>query len=88
LPDYLKEEVQALREAIDRLTAANEAQKGFHVPPPGRVLGTRVPLSGGPSHLTQDLFTTGFDGTNTTVPFTLDFSPLDMTGSSGDILTM
>jgi hypothetical protein len=86
MPDYLKEEVQALREAVSRLMDERFIRQGIGPLGPGRVLGTQVPLSGASGRSQQNFFTTGYDAINgvTTLPVTLDFSVLD----GPDVLTM
>lgn len=78
-PDPLKEMAGSLAEGIQKLIDSNAMKKGWVATPPGRLLGTNIPISGGNKWSTQNFFTTGYNAMTgtTTIPFTTGFSPVD-----------
>jgi len=89
MPDILKEQQEALVEAVERLVEKQQRRRAVPSGAPGRALGAGQDNVNLAQPLTQDHFTTGYNsGTGvTTTPFILGISLLDF-GAGEDIFTM
>lgn len=83
--DEVSEDKEAIVTAIER-TVHRMAREMDLVTGINAVPSNLLDVPSGPT-FTAASFTTGFDGTETTMAFTLDFSILYGDGTSGDILT-